>query len=213
MAFTTMGKVDKALLDRVVRHVGAVMWCPTRVLAGQKKPANLSEAAAKELAGLIGQDNICLLALANLPDKKDSRNAVFASHGVAMLNVASLKPSATTGKDAAESYARRVEKESVRLVAMLLGVDPCPMPLCALRLTKDEEGLDAKGRNACPPCQGKIEKTLRGKGVKLTIDPPDQPAPVGTPQGRGRSEACRGRRKVEGRRWEVEGRAPQVRPA
>jgi len=67
------------------------------------------------------------------------------------------------------------ERASVRRRVMLallpkMGMVECPWPRCVL--FKDHEGprTEELGTHLCPPCQGRLEKHLRERGIKLRID-------------------------------------------
>jgi hypothetical protein len=54
----------------------------------------------------------------------------------------------------------------MRAVASLAGVPACPFPHCALFDHVNEQQLDAKSRNPCPPCLVKTQALLIEKGAK-----------------------------------------------
>jgi predicted Zn-dependent protease len=66
-----------------------------------------------------------------------------------------------------EVFERRVEKESLRGIAIMLGMPECPSLRCALFDAKNDKLLDFKSRNPCPPCLEKIRNKLRAGGLEL----------------------------------------------
>ena len=121
------------------------------------------DAVAAEAGKALAADDAALVVLANPAADIKPHGAFFPEQRVAVVNLKSLKPAA----DDAEVYGRRVEREVMQSIGMLLGAPSCPNPQCAMwQYTTDEE-LDSKGRNYCPPCMGVIQKAAEGKGVGM----------------------------------------------
>jgi len=170
IAVVSIGQFDTNLFDRVTRFVGDNYYCSIRAKPNQNTIQKSPEEGAQDLEKLIGPDDICLLGLVNIHQDVKFFEAVFQSRKVALLNIRALRPDNMKNDTAMEKYARRVEKESMRLIGQLIGLNPCPFPRCALYIAASEQELDAKSRNLCPPCQGKAAELLRAKGVRLTVD-------------------------------------------
>ena len=85
---------------------------------------------------------------------------MFRSAHVGFLNIRSLRPNDLSTDDGKELYMRRIEKQTVAIAGNLLGLDPCPFPLCALRTAETDAELDQKARGLCPPCYCKALQIL-----------------------------------------------------
>ncbi len=174
MGFAVMavGNVETTLVKRVAHHLESTLWVPTRVFPPPPDlVTGLTPERVKALATHRRFNDVCLVILANAPQTAFPAEFILKEQSLACLNTASLRSGSPTDRPE-DPFARRVEKETIRLVATLLGMPPCPMPLCALCTAEDEEHLDAKGRTPCPPCLGKLEDILRARGIKLTVDNP-----------------------------------------
>ena len=56
---------------------------------------------------------------------------------------------------------------SLRILAMLAGVEACPFPLCVLTGFSDPAELDEMSENYCPPCFERLRKAMLEKGAHL----------------------------------------------
>ena len=172
IAVVAVGPVDSALMDRVVAFARENTGFKLRVMPAMESAGDTLDAIAAEAGKAMGADDAALVVLANPAADISPHGAFFPEQRVAVVNVKSLKPAA----DDAETYGRRVEREVMQSIGMLLGAAPCPNPQCAMwQYTTDEE-LDSKGRNYCPPCMGVMQDAANAKGVGM--DPGAAPAPL-----------------------------------
>ncbi|MFC1497776.1 hypothetical protein ACFLS1_04775 [Verrucomicrobiota bacterium] len=167
IAIVVTGEVDEVLVKRVQAFISDNCWCPVRIRSFRRKVEDTIEAEASALSELMRKNDVCLLAMVNIPEDVKFREAIFRSFNVGLLNIEALKPVRQNEVKNIEQYARRVEKEAMRVIGQLLGLPNCPMPRCALSIARTEQDMDAKGRNFCPPCHGKVIGILKSKGVKL----------------------------------------------
>ena len=91
---------------------------------------------------------------ARLPESKQVDN-------VSILSLNMLKPSTND----AEMFARRVEKETMRQIGRMIGMEDCPILACAMFRATNDSDLDTKSLNFCPPCSLKVEALLKAKGL------------------------------------------------
>ena len=162
IAFVVVGSVDKDMVKRVMDFVAAELHCPL----SSKNPitsamTNSPATQAALLSHLLTSKEACIVALAEEP------NAAEAFHGyldnslkVGMVNVTALKPANAATPEGAELYGRRLEKEAMRTVGHLIGMESCVEPHCALTPYATLDDLDTSGRNYCPPCQQKAAERL-----------------------------------------------------
>ena len=138
-----------------------------------------AEAAAQQLAELRRAGDGAVLALVEAPKRAKYTSYVLPGAEVGLLNVSAY---ALLGMDrddeAQEQFVRRLEKESVRLLADLIELEPCVFPLCGLYPTEGMEWLDKKVRGACPHCRVQAEPLLRKRGFRI-----DRKAFNGAPPG------------------------------
>ena len=163
IAVVAVGPVDSALMDRVLAFAKENTGFKFRVAPALESSGDTLDAVAAEAGKALAADDAALVVLANPAADIKPHGAFFPEQRVAVVNLKSLKPTA----DDAEVYGRRVEREVMQSIGMLLGAPSCPNPQCAMwQYTTDEE-LDSKGRNYCPPCMGVIQKAAEGKGVGM----------------------------------------------
>jgi len=170
IAIVTTGEIDAGLVRRVADFVGGQFRCPVR-LGYSRLRFNLDpDMGLEKLATRMQPGDICLLVLAGRQGRPlKQRGGTSKPLRAAWLNVQLLEPDrkAMNPENAYELYARRVEKESVRLVGELIGLKICPCPQCAMYLPQTESELDTKSRTLCPPCMGRAWDVLVAKGVRL----------------------------------------------
>lgn len=178
IAIVGIGQIEEQLLERVSDFVGKNYWCRVRTTTHRTSFKKTLNEEAKEITKLVRKDDICLLALVSIPGNEKFWGKLYKSLNVGLLNISALRPDKLDSDKQREKYARRVEKESMRVIGLLLGLETCPFPRCALSIARTEQELDAKGRNLCPPCRIKAEKILKEMGVTLIsrrFVPPSKP--------------------------------------
>ena len=167
VAVVFVGLDDKALADQVVAFMATNLRCPVRQLPTitqiEKDPGKEAEALSKRMEVQDGM----LIALFNVPEKVSFAGGTFQTKNVAMVNIRHLRPEPLDGELAQQTYLWRVEKESMRAVALLAGAQDCPFPRCAIFAAKNDPELDRKARNFCPPCYGKVESLLKARGITV----------------------------------------------
>lgn len=163
IAVVAVGAVDDILVMRVSEFVKANLDVPVRMLPAQEATAESLDGEGQAAAKLMGPDDVCLIALVAPKTAVEAHGVLLADQRVAVINAASLKPA----DDDAETYGRRVEKEAMQGIGMLLGLGPCPNPQCAMSAYASIEELDGKGRNFCPPCLDAFAKGAAEKGLVI----------------------------------------------
>jgi len=83
--------------------------------------------------------------------------------GFAFLNLARLADGPVPG----DVLAGRADREALRAHAHLMGIPPCPFPLCVLTQCGSVEALDSMSGSYCPPCWETIRKVEAEKGFEL----------------------------------------------
>jgi len=156
-----IGKPDTNLEARVAGFVEANTGCKVRKLA---EPYVLEsfEAETNRLARLSSKDDVCLVALFNtIQTNMAFCKAVFQADRIGICNIGLLRNEDAIKSQADQEIAdRRVEKESMNIIGTLIGLPPCPFPLCVMHSSQSLEDLDSKGRNFCPPCHSKSQDLL-----------------------------------------------------
>lgn len=162
IAFVTVGCIDNVLAKRIMDLVAAELHC----LVTAKQPietamTNAIEAQAASLSSILTDKDVCVVAIAEEPGKEHVFHGYLDNKlKVGIVNATTLKPANASTPEGSEAFARRLEKETMRTVGHLLGMESCAESHCALTPYPDLQGLDAMGRNFCPPCQMKAAERL-----------------------------------------------------
>ncbi len=168
IALMRVGSMDEALFDRVVKFVQENSALRVRVLPPQAATGESLDEDARAAAKAMGPSEECLVVL-DYPKKEIKSHCVYLPDDhVAVVNAWALKPA--DGDQ--EKYGRRLERETMHNVGLLLGAPNCPNPQCALWQYNTEEELDSKGRNFCPPCLMKVQDAAKAKGVQINAESP-----------------------------------------
>jgi hypothetical protein len=163
-------------VERIVKFVEESLHVPVYIRTAQDKVAFSENGEPVSLLPLAAPEQvICLLVLDGTAADTKSARTVFKPAKVAVVNAARLKPAAEGQTDSTEQWMRRLEKESLAAIGLLLGLDKCANPFCALFDHESDFELDAKARSLCPPCSGKALEVLTRKGATLKFE---QPAPA-----------------------------------
>jgi hypothetical protein len=168
IAFVRVGDVDEALFGKIVEFVQMNSAIPVRVLPAAPAAGGALDEEARAAAKLIGDDVVGLVAMIAPADPVGTHGVFLPDIRVAVVNVPALKPE----DNDAEKHSRRLEREAMQSLGMLLGVPSCPNPQCAMWPYQTDEDLDMKGRNYCPPCLEKIQKAAKEKGLTLNYESP-----------------------------------------
>lgn len=162
VALIAAGAVEPDLVDRVQKYVQSELFTKVTVLDPVETAVGGFDEQVETAVAKKTDDHLAVMVLASL-EGNTHHGASYPDQGVAVINVAALRPDPMD----AELYGRRVEKQLMSAGGILLGMEICPNPLCALSAYDTMERLDAKGRNFCPPCQDRVKKILAGKDALL----------------------------------------------
>ncbi len=176
IALATAGDVDAALVERVRAGVeeysGAAvrLAAPVPLEAGQ--PLDVVGRAAVQT---MEAGDFAIIVLARPLDDRP-QGVCLPDERFGVLNVAKLE----VGADA-DKLARRATQESLRVMAMLLKMAPCPFPLCVLVGYDKVDDLDRMSANFCPPCQDRFAREARKAGLRLIEKSEPAAAPAEAP--------------------------------
>jgi hypothetical protein len=168
---SSAGDVDSALVDRVRVYLeensgAAVQLAP----AIPMEPGQSLEAIGRTAAKTLNEKDPGIIVLVR-PTDEQPQGVCLPEFHFAALNVARLE----VGADEA-MLVRRAGQEGLRVMSMLLGMAPCPFPLCVLVGYEKLEDLDHMSGNFCPPCQERFSRLAGEAGIRLI--PADAEAPA-----------------------------------
>ena len=114
------------------------------------KPGQSLEAIGRTAAATLGESDHSIIVLVR-PTDEQPQGVCLPDVRFGALNLARLE----AGVDAAQ-LERRIKQEGLRVMAMLLGMAPCPFPLCVLVGYEKTEDLERLSGSYCPPCQARF---------------------------------------------------------
>lgn len=172
-SLATAGDVDAELAGRVRAYledqtgVAVRMVDPVALQPGQSLEAIGLAAARTRKAGELG-----IVVLAN-PDSEQPQGVCLPHEHFGVLNLARLGEG--VGDD---QLVRRAGQDGLRVMSMLLGMSPCPFPLCVLTGFEKTEDLDRMSGNYCPPCLDRFTRLAREAKLQLIDRTQEAPAPA-----------------------------------
>jgi hypothetical protein len=170
----TAGDVDAAFAERIRAYMEENSTAIVRLApAVPLEPGQNLEAVGRAAVRTLGATDHSVIVLARSTPGQP-QGVCLPEDRFAVLNLARLE----AGTDAAH-LERRTGQEGLRVMSMLLGMAPCPFPLCVLVGYEKTEDLDRMSGNFCPPCRERFIRVAREAGLRL-VDPPN-PAAEETP--------------------------------
>lgn len=161
IAFVSMGFDDEELVTRLRDYVETNIGGPTRTLTPREPRASSLDKQGEAAASMMSSDDVALVVLVAPKAEIESHTVVLPHKHVVVINTTSLKPE----DGAREKYARRLERQVLRGLGVILGLQPCPNPHCVLCTFKSENAIDMMGRAYCPPCSERVQKAAREAGL------------------------------------------------
>ena len=164
-----IGDVDITDVNRVAAYVAKNWDVPVKIQLSKADPEPTMVQQVVAIAKTLKRPDICVVALAAMPAEVKKNHIVRKELRAAVVNCASLRPKEWNKARSPEQFGRRLEKETMRCIGLLIGMEECIWPRCALSSYQTEGQLDSKGRNFCPPCKEKAQRTLAERGVPMPV--------------------------------------------
>jgi hypothetical protein len=164
IVLVTVGDVDPALVRRCQEWAEsntALKLALHDALTVEKADFEHVTAAAAEL---VAPADIGVIVLFRHAEPDQSHGVHNPGKKVVLVNLRSLE------SDDPEVYARRVERQVIRGVAMLLGQDASPNPFSVMFPYTSLEELDLMGRNFDPPGLRDLQNAATALGLPLDPD-------------------------------------------
>jgi len=86
--------------------------------------------------------------------------------------VANMKPMISGDDVDDEKMGRRVERQAIRGVCILMGLEPSPVPQSAMFAYSSRDELDQIGRNLDPPWQIRLQRRAEQLGIRVDPENP-----------------------------------------
>ncbi len=166
VTLVAVGNMEDDLIERIHEFVVLNSAIPTRVLRRDAAADGSLAGEGRAFADVKDDRDIALVVWVTPGEREDEHIAYLQDEGIAVVNVGALRV------DNEEQFARRMEKMTMRALAVLLGVEPVPNPQSALFTYTSIEELDAMGRNYDPPSLMRVQERAVQRGVQLIEDSP-----------------------------------------
>ncbi|NCC51866.1 MAG: hypothetical protein EOM20_11695 [Spartobacteria bacterium] len=158
------GQMDQALLDRVTGFTMDNTGVPIHVVKTDDFDDTSFDTVEASVMHMKLPDDLFVVVLVNpVSETITSHGVIHPEKKIAVVNIKALE----RADQDQEMYGRRLEKQTIRSMAMLFGLGLCPNPHCALWSYQNDEQLDAMGRNLCPPCHRRLHGLAEEEGVVL----------------------------------------------
>ena len=161
MAMVRVGAVDEALAERARLFAEENLHMRVEMLPPQELKGESLDDAGRSVSGLADRKYAGLIVLAAPEGTIGAHGVSLLEERVVVVNVKALEPQDGDG----EKFGRRLERAVMRSAGMLMGLQACPNPQCALWSYSTVEQLDETSRNFCPPCQEKFMEMMKEKNV------------------------------------------------
>ncbi len=167
VVMTTRG-LQTNMVEKVAEHLsGSYHGINFEVAEDKVRLSDTPERMAGKIGNMLRENQKGAIVLVNRHWKKDYQVGVFRNDKVVFLNVWSLRLRKMNDKFAMAKYEKRVKKEGVRAIGLLIGLPPTPFPRCAMCPWNTEAELDRKGMNLSPPNHIEARKLLEEMGFEL----------------------------------------------
>lgn len=162
-----VGEPDAGMMERVVAFCRDNTALPVGLRAMPEVEGSALDEIGRNVSEAIPGDNIIVVVV--WKDIGVDNHGVFLPDSrVSVVNVKPIRPASGD----TEVFGRRLERQTMQGVGMLLGMPACPNPQCVLWVYSGMDELDAKGRNFCPPCLDQVQKKGAERGMKLDAENP-----------------------------------------
>jgi hypothetical protein len=156
----------ETVASQIERYTGA----PVRIVPCLKSDEFDLKAFAQQVQkGLAPGDRVSL-ALFSMGTNETDHTVLTVKNGpqpFAMIDVRTLLRDNPKGELRDKTISRRMQKESLRALSLLLRGEQCPTLFCASSRHRSIKHLDEKSYNYCPPCREKLGDALRKRGITV----------------------------------------------
>lgn len=167
VVIVSVGDADAGMMERVAGFCRDNTALPVRLQAMPDVEGDALDEIGRNVSEAIpGSDIIVVVVWKDIG--VDNHGVFLPDSRVSVVNVKPVRPA----NGDAEVFGRRIERQAMQGVGMLLGLPACPNPQCVLWVYTALEDLDAKGRNFCPPCLDQVQKKGVERGMKLDAENP-----------------------------------------
>lgn len=167
VALVKAGPVEDAIMERVKNWAETQLAIPVPVAESLETQAESMDAVAAEASARLTPDDLGVIVLL-ASDRALPNHGIFNPElRVVVVNVNQMREGADE-----ETFGRRMERQVIRGIGSLMGLELSPNPESAMTQYSTLEELDQIGRNLDPPWLYRLQQRARELGIPLDPDNP-----------------------------------------
>jgi len=168
VAIIAIGDVPEKLAGHARGWVQHNLAIKVGLLPPEKLQGRNLDEIADQAARAGGKGCKHVVAIALPPEGINNHGMRTADKRAAVVN---LRPMQEDKPDE-QTLERRIERQTIRAISLMLDVPTCVNPQCALSHYQSLKELDASGRNLCPPCLQKLMKGAADEHLHMDTESP-----------------------------------------
>ncbi|HBA83980.1 MAG TPA: hypothetical protein DCZ95_07805 [Verrucomicrobia bacterium] len=165
IALVAVGDIDADTMSAVRQFAEENVFFQVRLLPALTPTGGSLDQEGVAAAQAMNANDAFVVALVMPKDEIKAHGVYLPEARVAVVNAAVMKPEDGN----MELYRRRLQRQAVRSIGMLIGLEPCPNPQCCMSSYQNVDEMDRIGMNFCPPCWDREEKIGKAKGFKAIV--------------------------------------------
>jgi hypothetical protein len=168
-----VGDVAPALVEHARAWSEQNLAVKVDLLPAEKLKGKTLDDIAAQAVEAGGVFHAHTVAIAMPPEGVMNHGMRLANGRAAVVNVRPMQ----ADKPSAEVLEKRIERQALRAISLMLDIGTCENPQCSLARYQGMEQLDGSGRNLCPPCLSKLQKKAGEEHLEMLKDSPFYLAP------------------------------------
>ncbi len=164
VALVKAGPVDEALLRRVKEWAERVLAIPAPVAESLDPGDATMDAVAEQASARLQPEDLGVVVLLSGPGDLPNHGIYREDLRVVVVNVRLMQQGADE-----ETFGRRMERQVIRGIGSLMGLELSPNPESAMADYTTMEELDQMGRSLDPPWLHRLQ--LRARELGIALDP------------------------------------------
>lgn len=167
VALVKAGPISDAIMDRVQKWGESQLAIPVPVVESLETSGASFDTVAEDAAKNLKPDDLGYVVLL-LSEKALPNHGVYRPDlRVVIVNVNLMQEGADD-----ETFGRRMERQVIRGIGTLMGLEPSPNPESAMSMYSSTEELDRIGRNLDPPWLLRLQERAKELGIPLDPENP-----------------------------------------
>ncbi|MCZ7591891.1 MAG: hypothetical protein M5U15_06925 [Kiritimatiellae bacterium] len=168
VALVTAGPVSDEIVNRVQQWAQSQLAIPVPVAAPIETSAETFDVVAEDAANNLKPEDLGYVVLLHRGKPLPNHGVYRPDLRVVVVNVNLMQEGADD-----ETFGRRMERQVIRGIGTLMGLELSPNPQSAMAAYSNTEELDRIGRNLDPPWLLRLQKRAKELGIPLDPESPN----------------------------------------